>query len=96
MALFAAGVATIIQTVGFGKVGSRLPIIQGTSFAFIPIMLPANMANTCWIPKGIDWFSGSFLFGLPPPPDFLRDLAINPSQLENSIKIEEKWKAFTN
>ena len=40
MALFAAGVATIIQTVGIGKVGSRLPIIQGTSFAFIPIMLP--------------------------------------------------------
>ena len=40
MALFVAGVATIIQTVGYGKVGSRLPIIQGTSFAFIPIMLP--------------------------------------------------------
>jgi len=40
MALFAAGEATIIQTVGIGKVGSRLPIIQGTSFAFIPIMLP--------------------------------------------------------
>jgi len=40
MALFAAGVATIIQTVGIGKVGSRLPIIQGTSFAFIPIMSP--------------------------------------------------------
>jgi len=40
MALFAAGVATIIHTVVIGKVGSRLPIIQGTSFAFIPIMLP--------------------------------------------------------
>ena len=40
MALFVAGVATIIQTVGFGKVGSRLPIIQGTSFAFIPVMVP--------------------------------------------------------
>ncbi len=40
MALFAAGVATIIQTVGYKNVGSRLPIIQGTSFAFIPIMLP--------------------------------------------------------
>ena len=53
-------------------------------------MLPANMASTCWIPKGIDCFSGSFLFGLPPPPDFFRDLAINPPQLENSIKIEEK------
>ena len=40
MALFAAGVATIIQTVGYKDIGSRLPIIQGTSFAFIPIMLP--------------------------------------------------------
>ena len=40
MALFVAGVATIIQTVGIGKVGSRLPIIQGTSFAFIPVMIP--------------------------------------------------------
>ena len=40
MALFAAGVATIIQTVGYKKVGSRLPIIQGTSFSFISIMLP--------------------------------------------------------
>ena len=40
MALFAAGVATIIQTVGYKNVGARLPIIQGTSFAFIPIMLP--------------------------------------------------------
>ena len=40
MALFVAGVATIIQTVGIGKIGARLPIIQGTSFAFIPIMLP--------------------------------------------------------
>jgi len=40
MALFVAGVATVIQTVGYGKIGSRLPIIQGTSLAFIPIMLP--------------------------------------------------------
>ena len=40
MALFAAGVATIIQTVGYKNIGSRLPIIQGTSLAFIPIMLP--------------------------------------------------------
>ena len=40
MALFVAGVATVIQTVGYGRVGSRLPIIQGTSFAFIPVMAP--------------------------------------------------------
>ena len=45
MALFVAGVATVIQTVGYGKVGSRLPIIQGTSFAFIPVMAPFKAAG---------------------------------------------------
>ena len=44
MALFVAGVATVIQTVGYKEVGSRLPIIQGTSFAFIPVM-PALLTN---------------------------------------------------
>ena len=45
MALFVAGVATIIQTVGYGRIGSRLPIIQGTSFAFIPVMAPFAKAG---------------------------------------------------
>jgi NCS2 family nucleobase:cation symporter-2 len=45
MALFVAGVATVIQTVGYKEVGARLPIIQGTSFAFIPIMIPFKAAG---------------------------------------------------
>ena len=45
MALFVAGVATIIQTVGYRNIGSRLPIIQGTSFAFIPVMAPFAKAG---------------------------------------------------
>ena len=45
MALFVAGVATIIQTVGYKEIGARLPIVQGTSFAFIPIMLPFKAAG---------------------------------------------------
>ena len=40
MSMFFAGIATLIQTIGIGPVGSRLPIVQGTSFAFIPIMIP--------------------------------------------------------
>jgi NCS2 family nucleobase:cation symporter-2 len=35
-----AGISTLLQTVGVGPVGARLPIVQGTSFAFIPIMIP--------------------------------------------------------
>ncbi|MEJ2457447.1 MAG: solute carrier family 23 protein, partial [Novosphingobium sp.] len=40
MAMLFAGVATLLQTIGFGPVGARLPLVQGTSFAFIPIMIP--------------------------------------------------------
>lgn len=41
MAMLFSGIATLFQTVGFGPVGARLPIMQGTSFAFIPVMIPA-------------------------------------------------------
>jgi len=40
MSMFFAGIATLIQTIGIGPVGAKLPIVQGTSFAFIPIMIP--------------------------------------------------------
>ena len=41
MAMLFAGVATLIQTIGMGPVGAKLPIVQGTSFAFLPVMIPA-------------------------------------------------------
>lgn len=41
MSMLFAGVATLLQTLGMGPVGARLPVMQGTSFAFIPIMVPA-------------------------------------------------------
>lgn len=40
MSMFFAGIATLFQTIGFGSVGARLPVVQGTSFAFVPIMIP--------------------------------------------------------
>nr|MDJ0823516.1 nucleobase:cation symporter-2 family protein [Paracoccaceae bacterium] len=40
MSMLFAGIATLFQTIGIGPVGSRLPVVQGTSFAFIPIMIP--------------------------------------------------------
>lgn len=41
MSMLFAGIATLFQTIGMGPVGARLPIVQGTSFAFVPIMIPA-------------------------------------------------------
>jgi NCS2 family nucleobase:cation symporter-2 len=33
--LFTCGIATLIQTLGFWKVGARIPMIQGVTFASV-------------------------------------------------------------
>ena len=40
MSMLFAGIATLMQTIGLGPVGARLPLVQGTSFAYIPVMIP--------------------------------------------------------
>ena len=80
MSMLFAGVATLLQTIGFGPVGARLPIVQGTSFAFIPIMIPlvagkgvdAMGAVMCGVlvgglvHAGLAPFIGRIRFALPP------------------------------
>ncbi|MDF1726461.1 MAG: nucleobase:cation symporter-2 family protein [Sulfitobacter sp.] len=44
MAMLFAGIATLFQTVGLGPIGARLPIMQGTSFAFVGVL--AGIAAT--------------------------------------------------
>ena len=80
MSMLFAGIATLFQTVGFGPVGARLPIVQGTSFAFIPIMIPlvagkgveAMGALMCGVIVGgffhafLGLFIGKIRFALPP------------------------------
>ena len=39
-AIFVSGIATLIQTIGAGPIGARLPIVQGTSFGFLPVSIP--------------------------------------------------------
>jgi NCS2 family nucleobase:cation symporter-2 len=39
MAMLFAGIATLFQTVGIGPIGARLPIMQGTSFAFVSVLV---------------------------------------------------------
>ena len=39
-AILCAGFATLMQSVGFGPIGARLPVVSGASFAFIPLMIP--------------------------------------------------------
>jgi xanthine permease len=62
MSMLFAGIATLLQTITLGPVGAALPIVQGTSFAFIPIMIPLVAG------KGIDGlaalYGGVFIGGL--------------------------------
>ena len=54
MSMLFAGVATLLQTISVGPVGAKLPIVQGTSFAFIPIMIPLVAG------KGVDGLAALF------------------------------------
>ncbi|SHL11465.1 nucleobase:cation symporter-2, NCS2 family [Roseovarius marisflavi] len=62
MSMLFAGVATLMQTITIGPIGAALPIVQGTSFAFLPIMIPLVAG------KGVDalaaLFAGVILGGL--------------------------------
>lgn len=80
MSMLFAGIATLLQTVGLGPVGARLPLVQGTSFAFIPIMIPivagkgvaamAALTTAAMIGglfhAGLSRFVGRVRFALPP------------------------------
>ncbi|WP_224824443.1 uracil-xanthine permease family protein [Cognatishimia sp. MH4019] len=54
MSMLFAGVATLMQTITVGPVGAALPIVQGTSFAFLPIMIPLVAG------KGVDALAALF------------------------------------
>ena len=78
--MFFAGLATLIQTIGLGPIGAKLPIVQGTSFAFLPVMIPAviglKTAGLAGLMTGVffggifhfilGFFIGRIRFALPP------------------------------
>jgi NCS2 family nucleobase:cation symporter-2 len=80
MSMIFAGIATLLQTIGLGPAGARLPIVQGTSFAYLPVMVPivagrgvAAMAELMTaamigglLHTGLSFFVGRIRFALPP------------------------------
>ncbi len=80
MSILFAGIATLIQTIGMGPIGGRLPIVQGTSFAFLPVMIPAvagaGVAGMSGLATGVvigglfhfclGFIIGKLRFALPP------------------------------
>lgn len=80
MAMVFAGVATLLQTIGLGPAGARLPVVQGTSFAYLPVMIPIvaghGVAAMAQLTTGamigglfhtcLSFFVGRIRFALPP------------------------------
>ncbi|MFL4469116.1 uracil-xanthine permease family protein [Tateyamaria armeniaca] len=97
MAMLFAGIATLFQTIGLGPIGARLPIMQGTSFAFVGVL--AGIAATqglsvaltaCLIGGVIHFFLGSVIqhlrFLFPPLITGLVILAIGLYLIPVAIK----------
>ena len=97
MAMLFAGIATLFQTVGLGPVGARLPIMQGTSFAFVGVLAGIaatqglGVALTACIIGGVIHFAlgsviGSIRFLFPPLVTGLVILAIGLYLIPVAIK----------
>lgn len=63
-ALLAAAIATLIQVNRFWKIGSRLPIVMGTSNAFIPTVMGIASRYGIGAVLGAGFIGGLFEFGL--------------------------------
>ena len=97
MAMLFAGIATLFQTIGIGPIGARLPIMQGTSFAFVGVLAGVaatqglSVALTACIIAGLIHFSlGSVIqklrFMFPPLVTGLVILAIGLYLISVAIK----------
>ena len=49
LAMFIAGIATLIQLYPIWKIGSRLPIVMGVSFTFVAILTYVGAAYDSWV-----------------------------------------------
>src|SRR5215218_8081903 len=81
--LFTCGVATLIQTVGFWKIGFRLPIIQGVTFAAVTPMILIGQSGGLTAIYGSVIVAGIVTFLLSPY--FSRLLRFFPPVVTGSI-----------
>src|SRR5918994_4421551 len=60
--LFPGGIASIIQTIGFWKIGVRLPLLQGVTFAAVSPMISIGLAEDGGVP-GLRAIYGAVIVG---------------------------------
>lgn len=64
--LFSCGIATLIQTLGFWKVGAKIPMIQGVTFASVTPMILIGAEHGITAIYGAIIIAGLFTFLIAP------------------------------
>ena len=86
--LFTCGIASIIQSVGFWKIGVRLPLLQGVTFAAVSPMISIGLAEGGGVP-GLRAIYGSVIvagiFAFLVAPFFARLIRLFPPIVTDAI-----------
>nr|WP_183320880.1 nucleobase:cation symporter-2 family protein [Flexivirga oryzae] len=81
--LFISGLATLLQTLGIGPVGSRLPIVQGVSFASVSTMV--SIASKDGVRPVLGAIIVAGIFGVIASTYFARIVRFFPAVVTGSI-----------
>lgn len=62
--LFTCGIATLIQTIGFWKIGVRLPVVQGTTFVAVGPMIAIGLSEGGGVPGLLEIYGAVIVSGI--------------------------------
>ncbi|MDP3891313.1 2-oxo-4-hydroxy-4-carboxy-5-ureidoimidazoline decarboxylase [Nocardioides sp.] len=62
--LFTCGIATLIQTIGFWKIGVRLPVVQGTTFVAVGPMIAIGLSSGGGVPGLLEIYGAVIIAGI--------------------------------
>ncbi|GAA5124594.1 2-oxo-4-hydroxy-4-carboxy-5-ureidoimidazoline decarboxylase [Haloechinothrix salitolerans] len=62
--LFTCGIATLIQAIGFWKIGVRLPVVQGTTFVAVSPMIAIGLAEGGSVPGLLEIYGAVIVAGV--------------------------------
>jgi OHCU decarboxylase len=62
--LFTCGIATLLQTIGFWKIGVRLPVVQGTTFVAVGPMIAVGLSSGGGVPGLLEIYGAVIVAGI--------------------------------
>src|ERR1700691_5016372 len=83
--LFACGLATLVQCIGFPRVGIRLPVMMGVTFASVGPMLSMAEAPGGGLPRIYGWVLAAGIFAVIVAPFMGQALRLFPPVVTGTV-----------